>query len=300
MKSIFIVAASLALVSAFPQRAYPQHLLYYPTPTQRPAESIRVRREVIAGHTVAKNPNGGHDVSVSATKVIGNEHGIAYGNAFAQGNTKGGDTLRGISFGAGSNGVSASVTKAQTDLTDSFIKQAQANLNVDNLNAISAHVGQVNTKIKGFNFNSNPERKFITIKWKNGNGFGASYNREKNKGISETERKAFIANLLNSRRHNLDASFYDTNVAYNNGYNFGTTGGMLDYTHADGHGLNAALTRYTGIGKKAEVNGYANLFTSQDGRATLNANAGASRWLNGPYGGQNDYGFGLGFRYNDW
>ncbi|XP_037816538.1 sarcotoxin-2A-like [Lucilia sericata] len=296
MKSIFILAACLAFMAVV--SAYPQ--IVYPPSMQHSAQPIRVRREVITGHTVAKNPNGGHDVSVSATKVIGNEHGTAFGKAFAQGNTEGGNTLRGITIGGGSNGLSASVTKTQTDISDSFIKQAQANLKLDNSNAISAHVGQMNTKIKGPNFNSSPELKFVTFKWSNANGHGASFSRENNKGISETETKAAIANLFHNRKHNLDASFFDTNVAYNNGYNFGKTGGLLDYTHADGHGLNAGLTRYSGIGKKAEVNGYTNLFTSQDGRATLNANAGASRWFNGPYGGQNDYGFGLGFRYNDW
>lgn len=104
MKSILILAGCLiivALAQAYPQRAYPQHLVYRPPPTQRPARPIRFRRDVKVANTISTNLKGGQDVSLSATKVVGNEHGAAFGSVFAQGNTKGGETIRGATIGAG-------------------------------------------------------------------------------------------------------------------------------------------------------------------------------------------------------
>ncbi|KAM7342797.1 sarcotoxin-2A-like [Cochliomyia hominivorax] len=300
--TLMLLAACLALtciVEAYPQRAYPQHLVYYPPPTTaRPIHYIRVRRDVKLEDSVATNPQGGQDVGLKLTKVVGNNNVAAHGTVFAAGNTKGGDVVRGVSVGAATHNVGASLTKAQTSISDHFIKQAEANLKLDNLNSINAKVSQMDTKIKGVDFK--PQQTSGSVTWQNNLGLAASVSRDVNRGVSDTLTKSVSANLFNNGRHSVDGTFFKSNVALDNGFKFDKTGGILGYSHAGGHGLNAGLTRFSGIGKQASVNGYSNLFTSNDGFTKVNANAGGSRWLNGPFSGKTDYGFGLGVSYNGW
>ncbi|TMW54111.1 hypothetical protein DOY81_000787 [Sarcophaga bullata] len=92
--------------------------------------------------------------------------------------------------------------------------------------------------------------------------------------------------------------FLDRNVLQDNGFKLQKTGGMLDYSHANGHGLNAGLTRFSGVGNQANVGGYSTLFKSNDGSLSLKANAGGSQWLSGPFSNQRDYSFGLGLTHH--
>ncbi|MFW8423547.1 hypothetical protein, partial [Klebsiella pneumoniae] len=98
-----------------------------------------------------------------------------------------------------------------------------------------------------------------------GDRLGASISRDINRGVSDTLTKSVSANLFRNDNHNLDASVFRSDVRQNNGFNFQKTGGMLDYSHANGHGLNAGLTRFSGIGNQANVGGYSTLFRSNDG-----------------------------------
>ncbi|XP_065367705.1 sarcotoxin-2A-like [Calliphora vicina] len=303
MKCILLLAACLGIVAlaseaqAYPQRVYVQKLPYYPPPTRAP-QMIRVRRGVTLENSVATNPNGGQDVLLKASTSVGNKNGAAFGEVFAQGNTKGGEPIRGATVGATSNGLTASVTKAQTSISDSLIKQAQANLRVDNLNTISAQVSQTDTKIKGVDFK--PQQTSGSVVWKNDYGLAAGVSRDINKGVSDTLTKSVSANLFQNDKHQVGGTFFKSNVLQDNGFKFDKTGGLLNYNHVNGHGLNAGLTRFSGIGKQASVGGHSNLWSSNDGLTTLNANAGASKWLNGPFGGQKDFNFGLGLSHNGW
>ncbi|XP_037816537.1 sarcotoxin-2A-like [Lucilia sericata] len=303
MKCILLLASCLGLVAlvsvaqAYPQRVYVQKLPYYPPPTRRP-QMIRVRRDTKFEQAISTNPQGGQDVGLKATKVVGSGDVAGYGSAFVMGNTKGGDAVRGVSVGVASPNAGVSVTKVQNSIADAFVKQAEANLRLDSLNSINAKASQIDTRIKGLDMK--PQQTSGSLTWKNDLGLSAGISRDINKGVSDTITKSVSANLFSNDKHRVDGTFFKSNVALDNGFKFDKTGGLLNYAHANGHGLNAGLTRFSGIGKQASVGGYSNLFTSNDGLTTLNANAGASKWLNGPFGGQKDYSFGLGLTHNGW
>ena len=168
---------------------------------------------------------------------------------------------------------------------------------LDKKNALIGTISQTDSKIKGIDFK--PQLTSTSFKWQ-GDRLGASISRDIDRGVSDTLTKSVSANVFRNDNHNLDATVFRSNVLKDNGFQFTKTGGMLDYSHINGHGLNAGLTRYSGIGNEANVGGYSTLFKSNDGLTTLKANAAGSQWLSGPFANQRDYSFGLGLSHNAW
>ncbi|TMW46883.1 hypothetical protein DOY81_008037 [Sarcophaga bullata] len=279
MKYFVLFAAFMAIVALSSlAQAYPQKLpVPIPPPTNPPVAAFH--------NSVATNPKGGQDVSVklAATNL--------------EGNTKGGNVVRGATVGVQGHGLGASVTKSQNGIAESFRKQAEANLRLGDSGTLIGKVShQTDTKIKGIDFK--PQLTSSSLAWQ-GDKLGAAISRDIDRGVSDTLTKSVSANLFRNDNHNLDATVFRSNVLQDNGFKFQKTGGMLDY-HANGHGLNAGLTRFSGIGNQANVGGYSTLFRSNDGLTTLKANAGGSQWLSGPFSNQRDYSFGLGLSHNAW
>ena len=194
-----------------------------------------------------------------------------------------------------SHGLGASVTKTQDGIAESFRKQAEANLRLDKNNAIIGRVSQTDSKINGIDFR--PHLTSGSVAWQ-GDRLGASISRDIDRGVSDTLTKSVSANVFRNDNHNLDATVFRSNVVQDNGFKFQKTGGMLDYSHANGHNLNAGLTHFSGIGNQANVGGSTTLFRSNDGSLSLKANAGGSQWLNGPFANQRDYNVGLGLTHH--
>ncbi|KAM7343168.1 sarcotoxin-2A-like [Cochliomyia hominivorax] len=313
MKTTLILSAFLAFVlvlsrsgtQAYPQRVYVQKLPYYPPPT-RPPPILRAKREVTLKDTVKTNPNGGQDVSLKATKSIGDDKIRGFGSVSAAGNTNGGGIVKEASVGVAglnrkgqpSKSLILSVENSQDSIRDSLKKQAEANLRLGERNSLTGTVSQTDTKINGFDLKS--KESSTSFKWKNDLGFGAGISRDVQHGVGSELTKSLSANIMDRNDHSLDATLFHSKVRQTNGFNFDKTGGILDYSHANGHSLSAGLTRFSGIGDQASLSGRSTLFTSNDGLTKLNANVGANKWLNGPYTSQRDFNFGLGLSYNGW
>nr|P24490.1 RecName: Full=Sarcotoxin II-3; Flags: Precursor [Sarcophaga peregrina]BAA14185.1 sarcotoxin II unit 3 [Sarcophaga peregrina] len=292
MKSFVLFAACMAIVALSSlAHAYPQKLpVPIPPPTNPPVAAFH--------NSVATNSKGGQDVSVKlAATNLGNKHVQPIAEVFAEGNTKGGNVIRGATVGVQGHGLGASVTKSGNGIAESFRKQAEANLRLGDSASLIGKVSQTDTKIKGIDFKPQLSSSSLALQ---GDRLGASISRDVNRGVSDTLTKSISANVFRNDNHNLDASVFRSDVRQNNGFNFQKTGGMLDYSHANGHGLNAGLTRFSGIGNQANVGGYSTLFRSNDGLTSLKANAGGSQWLSGPFANQRDYSFGLGLSHNAW
>ena len=94
MKSFVLFAACMAII-AFSSlaQAYPQKLpVPIPPPTNPPVAAFH--------NSVATNPKGGQDVSVKlAATNLGNKHVQPIAEVFAEGNTKGGNVVRGATVG---------------------------------------------------------------------------------------------------------------------------------------------------------------------------------------------------------
>ncbi|XP_058988162.1 sarcotoxin II-1-like [Musca domestica] len=133
-----------------------------------------------------------------------------------------------------------------------------------------------------------------SLDWKNSLGVGGSLSRDITTGHSDSFTKSLGVNIFNNDRNSLDAMYSQSHTKLNNGFGFNREGGSLKWTNEGGHGLNAGVTRFEGIGKQASIVGNTNLFTSNDGNTRLDAYGSGTKWLNGPFENQREFNFGFG------
>ncbi|CAD7011853.1 attacin-B [Ceratitis capitata] len=251
---------------------------------------------MIAGGTVATNPNGGHDVKVELAKGVGTRDANVAGSVGALGNTKGGPVTTSATLEANVKGLSASMTKERTPgISDSLTKQANANVMINDKNRLSGNVFQTDTKLaNGFEF----QKKGGSLAFEHAGGHGAAIARETIPGFSNSVTKSAHVTPFNNGTHSLGASVFDTKKSFDFGPKFHETGGNVNWAHAGGHAASLGVSKVHDFGTKMNVGGSANLFSSADRQTNLNLNAGGSRWLSGPMSGKNDFNTGLGLSHN--
>ena len=94
MKSLLLFTACMAVVALSSlSQAYPQKLpVPIPPPSNPPVAALQT--------SVATNPKGGQDVSIKLGATnLGNNHVQPIAEIFAEGNTKGGNVVRGATVG---------------------------------------------------------------------------------------------------------------------------------------------------------------------------------------------------------
>ncbi|XP_063704181.1 attacin-A-like [Culicoides brevitarsis] len=124
----------------------------------------------------------------------------------------------------------------------------------------------------------------------NANNHAASLGGSHTLGVGSQVTGSGSLNLANSGPHRLDANAFHTHNFPNHGKSFGTSGGGLGYTHANGHGLSGSVS-HTPMFKQTEtrVQGNVNLF--KDRHSSLDAHVGRSQSFS-PYGNSRPNHFG--------
>ena len=131
----------------------------------------------------------------------------------------------------------------------------------------------------------------------NNNGHGLALTKEHIPGVRDSFTQSARANLFNDGTNKIDANAFASQNKLPNGFEFQRNGGGLSWANANGHGANAGISNIPGFGRQLDLGGKANLWSSPDRNTMLDLNAGASRWLSGPLGGQTNYGGGLGLTH---
>ncbi|XP_059220101.1 attacin-A [Stomoxys calcitrans] len=119
------------------------------------------------------------------------------------------------------------------------------------------------------------------------NGLSASLQHAKTDNVGSVFSQNVRANILNTPRHNLDATAFHSRTNLDNGFNFNQVGGGLDYTHASGLGAAVTASRIPQLNMNTvDVIGKANLYTSPDKSTTVDLTGGVSKTMGGPMDGQ--------------
>nr|WOJ43253.1 attacin 3 [Lasioderma serricorne] len=106
--------------------------------------------------------------------------------------------------------------------------------------------------------------------------------------------------LYQNDRHQVDGSaFASQNFRHFKPDGPLTTGGRVDYLHKpSGSSASVGASNTRGFGTDLSAQGNLNLYRSQNGRTTLDANARYDRHFGGPFGtGRPNYGGGLNFNH---
>lgn len=157
-------------------------------------------------------------------------------------------------------------------------------------NKLSGQFSDVNSQNNGRPFQSSSG----SLQFENKpSGLGASVSVDKNSAGYNAQSSGLTGNFPLNDNNNLAASYSHSHIN-NNGYEFNKNTGSLGWENSNGHGLSGSYSQFSnGIGSQAAVNGFSNIYKSPDGNTVINANAGASQWMSGPFSNQRP-GFNMG------
>ncbi|XP_075147922.1 attacin-A-like [Haematobia irritans] len=133
----------------------------------------------------------------------------------------------------------------------------------------------------------------------NSNGFGASLQHSKTDNFGSVFSQNARANIFDSGKHKVDATAFHSRTNLDNGFQYNTVGGGLDYNHANGHGASVTVSRIPQLNMNTvDVTGKANLWKSQDKATSLDLTGGISKTSGGPMDGQTNKHVEVGLTHN--
>lgn len=129
----------------------------------------------------------------------------------------------------------------------------------------------------------------------NHNNLGASLSKTHTPGFGSTTTGSGSIGLINNPSHQLGATAFQSHTKLDNGFNYNTHGGALNYHNPpNGIGGSVGASRTPGFGTNYNVGVDKNIWRSQDGATSVDAYGLASKTLGGPQHGRSNYGFGIG------
>ncbi|XP_037950152.1 attacin-A-like [Teleopsis dalmanni] len=117
-------------------------------------------------------------------------------------------------------------------------------------------------------------------------------------GFGKTMSEKAHVNLFKNDQHAFSATASHSRTQMENGLKFDRVGGGTNWNSAQGHAASVGVTHVPQFNMTTlDAAAKANLWTSQNKASTFDLNANASRHLNGPFKGQNNFGAGVGFTH---